>query len=184
MAGETSTESSNQTVVLVKYWDLPPRSLRFLESSLEKWRTFHAETFPEGYVAPEVVQGSQKYVCSSSFTRADLQVVEEHTSTVGEVYGDHHHHVGLKRKRSPLVTTTSHTPFHNVLFEQKYGVPEYDRDSSTERNKLLGISTANIIKSRCFNCGSYSHSIKECWKQHDADQIENRRQEFFVVIGI
>jgi len=146
------------------------------------------DTCVQGYVAPEVQQGSQKYVCSPSCTRDDVQVVEEHASTVEEDHRQQQHHVGLKRKRSSLVkgegplyrkTTTSQTPFHNVLFEQKYAVPEYDRDSSTAGNKLVGMSSANLIKSRCFNCGSYGHSIKECWKEHDADRIEKRRREFF-----
>ena len=168
----------------------------------------------QGYVAPEVVRGSQKYVCSSCFmpssVRDVLQVVEDHTyPTVAEAAYDNdnadivqqqqkeEHHTGVKRKRIYSSVKSGESvkldrkarigciPFHNVVYEQTYGVPEYDRDgSSAERIKLLGMpsSTAtvsNAIKSRCFNCGSYSHSIKECWKQHDADQIDARRREYF-----
>lgn len=31
--------------------------------------------------------------------------------------------------------------------------------------------------SRCFNCGSYSHSLKECPKPRDKDAVNNARKQ-------
>jgi hypothetical protein len=33
-----------------------------------------------------------------------------------------------------------------------------------------------LSKQRCFNCGSYGHSLRECWKEIDAAAVENGRQ--------
>ncbi|KAF9592363.1 hypothetical protein IFM89_014533 [Coptis chinensis] len=61
-------------------------------------------------------------------------------------------------------------------------VPTYDRgyafgltsaDSST--NVEGGVETQEV--SRCFNCGSYSHSLKDCRKPRDNAAVDNARKE-------
>lgn len=62
-------------------------------------------------------------------------------------------------------------------------VPVYDRDyavglnpseESADPNKILDIREA----SRCFNCGSYNHSLQDCPKPRDTVSISNARKEF------
>jgi PSP len=36
---------------------------------------------------------------------------------------------------------------------------------------------------RCFNCGSYAHSLRECWKEHNPEAIEDARRRLQGVTG-
>jgi len=36
---------------------------------------------------------------------------------------------------------------------------------------------------RCFNCGSYAHSLRECWKEHDPEAIQDARKRLQGVAG-
>ena len=78
------------------------------------------------------------------------------------------------------------TLYFNVRYEQMEEVPEYDRgiDVRTQLDLLKGMTkdrsyARKIVKlnNRCFNCGSYGHSVRECWKDVDKAQVEERRQE-------
>ncbi|XP_074591959.1 uncharacterized protein LOC141847773 [Curcuma longa] len=59
-------------------------------------------------------------------------------------------------------------------------VPFYDRGYTLGSNSVDGSSGHGTIEtleaSRCFNCGSYSHSLKECPKPHDNVAINNARK--------
>ncbi|XP_073011782.1 uncharacterized protein [Typha latifolia] len=59
-------------------------------------------------------------------------------------------------------------------------VPLYDREYSLHLTSLDGSANPERIEkedSRCFNCGSYSHSLKECTKPRDNVAINNARKQ-------
>ncbi|KAG0483204.1 hypothetical protein HPP92_011288 [Vanilla planifolia] len=61
-------------------------------------------------------------------------------------------------------------------------VPLYDRGFSLSSTSLDGLSNLesgvqNLEDSRCFNCGSYSHALKECTKPRDNVAISNARKQ-------
>ncbi|GAB4815918.1 hypothetical protein N2152v2_002964 [Parachlorella kessleri] len=37
---------------------------------------------------------------------------------------------------------------------------------------------ARRAPNRCFNCGSYAHTARECWREYDREQVEQSRKEF------
>ncbi|XP_042418943.1 uncharacterized protein LOC122007197 isoform X1 [Zingiber officinale] len=59
-------------------------------------------------------------------------------------------------------------------------VPFYDRGCTLGSNSVDGSGDregiAILEASRCFNCGSYSHSLKECSKPRDNEAINNARK--------
>lgn len=42
--------------------------------------------------------------------------------------------------------------------------------SAAKRPRLSGV--------RCFNCGSYAHSLRHCWREYDAEAVEEARRGF------
>lgn len=50
-------------------------------------------------------------------------------------------------------------------------VPLYDRGYSLEGGLKV------VDASRCFNCGSYNHSLKECPKPRDNVAVNNARKQ-------
>lgn len=78
----------------------------------------------------------------------------------------------------------------NVQYELASDVPRYDRqcnaldvqDSSTAKTNKQGhilvpesIARPPRASQRCFNCGSYGHGLKECWRQRDNEAIDQAK---------
>lgn len=68
----------------------------------------------------------------------------------------------------------------NVRYEQEYKVPRYSRDMGVQEQVDMLVSKRRPFDSgyakqigrsntRCFNCDSYGHTVRECWKQRDRD---------------
>ncbi|XP_066327679.1 uncharacterized protein [Miscanthus floridulus] len=59
-------------------------------------------------------------------------------------------------------------------------VPQYDREftlGSTPLGDSSNTERADKVDSRCFNCGSYSHALKDCPKPRDNVAISNARKQ-------
>jgi len=64
---------------------------------------------------------------------------------------------------------------HALLFSHPYIV--YDNCSLLFSFGLFDCRMETLEASRCFNCGSYSHSLKECPKPRDNTAINNARKQ-------
>ncbi|GAY46217.1 hypothetical protein CUMW_095280 [Citrus unshiu] len=66
----------------------------------------------------------------------------------------------------------------NFIPSDSHSTPLYDRGYALGLTSGDG-SSLEIIDdaSRCFNCGSYSHSLKECPKPRDKDAVNNARKQ-------
>ncbi|KDO58920.1 hypothetical protein CISIN_1g007230mg [Citrus sinensis] len=71
----------------------------------------------------------------------------------------------------------------NFIPSDSHGTPLYDRGyalgltSGDGSSNLEGGLEIIDDASRCFNCGSYSHSLKECPKPRDKDAVNNARKQ-------
>ncbi|EFJ09636.1 hypothetical protein SELMODRAFT_447644 [Selaginella moellendorffii] len=70
-----------------------------------------------------------------------------------------------------------------VLEERQTEVPLYDRGCSAVLQPLEFLSDQGHLEipdeaSRCFNCGSYSHALRDCQRQRDMSAINSARKLF------
>ncbi|KAG7672088.1 hypothetical protein Ndes2526B_g06945 [Nannochloris sp. 'desiccata'] len=112
----------------------------------------------------------------------------------------------IKQQPQPLVTTSSFLPNGNDKPSEGGIVAEPDISNSIVAFPgIAGSDRAFIsaaggnggggsggggqgskrqrIGQRCFNCGSYAHSLRECWKEHDPEAIEDARRRLQGVSG-
>lgn len=40
----------------------------------------------------------------------------------------------------------------------------------------LHVDCLPLASRRCFNCGSYGHSMRECWKELNRELVEERKR--------
>lgn len=68
----------------------------------------------------------------------------------------------------------------NAEFELSEGVPFYDRSFDSHlRDSDANEEDGNARKAaRCFNCGSYSHSLRACQRPRDTKAINRNKSEF------
>lgn len=77
----------------------------------------------------------------------------------------------------------ANVPF-NKNFDASNEVPIFDRGLSTLQSLIFSPTEKSSMEtvpppssSRCFNCGSYNHSLRECTKPRDATAIATAREE-------
>ena len=62
------------------------------------------------------------------------------------------------------------------------GITSSDRAFISAGGSSVG-SKRQRSSQRCFNCGSYAHSLRECWKKHDPEAIQDARRRLQGVAG-
>ncbi|EFN53647.1 hypothetical protein CHLNCDRAFT_136366 [Chlorella variabilis] len=159
--------------VNIQYEGLPPDSRLKLDEALRGWAEWHAAKYLPGYVPPEVVSGSLGY----------------RPETMELAWED--------KPAAPGVGPAE-TMWFNVKYEQAGGVPRYDRHTDNQlaySNKkrpsdtLLAAEEAAAgaggagkpvkrlrSSNRCFNCGSYGHTMRECWREHNRELVEESKR--------
>ncbi|CAI9109988.1 OLC1v1009938C1 [Oldenlandia corymbosa var. corymbosa] len=144
--------------VKVAYKSLTRDSKRKLEELLQQWSKWHAQH------------------CSSSTELGNALESGEDTYFPAI-------QVGTNKSSAVSFWMESETRENvNKLIEpdEKF-VPLYDRGFSLALTSMDGSNNQGILEvgegSRCFNCGSYSHSLKECPKPRDNAAVNNARKQ-------
>ncbi|KAL8130250.1 hypothetical protein V2J09_019405 [Rumex salicifolius] len=149
-----------QSSVSVKYDDLPRDSKRKLQELLKRWSEWH-----------------ERY-CSSSYEMTE--VLESGEETYFPAL-----HIGLGNKSAVsfwMDNQMRKPEDDNLISAEDDSVPLYDRGFSFGLASVDGPSNLEgglevADASRCFNCGSYSHALKECPKPRDNAAVNNARKQ-------
>lgn len=105
--------------------------------------------------------------------------------------------LAYEERPAPLDRNPTQTMWFNVQYEQRGDVPSYDKAQdaplNTKRRQRAvfegsgaaegadgagagGVPAKRLRQGqRCFNCGSYGHSLRECWREYDAERVDAQR---------
>ncbi|XP_057967199.1 uncharacterized protein LOC131157228 [Malania oleifera] len=157
----TTFDEQNPSVHII-YNSLTRNSKRKLEELLQQWSEWHAKH------------------ASSKFVQDSNEVLESGDETYFPAL-----HVGLSKSSAVSFWMDSQTTKQsnkNLISPDGDSVPLYDRgyalgliseDAAGNPERCLEIVDA----ARCFNCGSYSHSLKECPKPRDNAAVNSARKQ-------
>ncbi|XP_038697270.1 zinc finger CCHC domain-containing protein 8-like [Tripterygium wilfordii] len=154
------TYDEQQPSVHVKYDSLTSASKRKLEELLQQWSEWHAQH------------------CSSQVSN---EVLESGEDTYFPAL-----HFGLEKYSAVsfwIDNQTKKQESNGFISLDSHSVPLYDRGYAFSLSLADGPSNMEgaleIMRdaSRCFNCESYSHSLKECPKPRDNVAVNNARRQ-------
>lgn len=154
------TFDEQKPVVHVIYSSLTRDSKLKLEELLKQWSEWHARH------------------CSSSHDSSE--VLES-----GEVTYFPALHIGLNKSSAVsfwLDNQTRNAQSSEFNLNDSDSAPLYDRGFALGLTLMDGSSNLeggmdSVDASRCFNCGSYNHSLKECPKPRDNAAVNNARKQ-------
>ncbi|KAL1538890.1 zinc finger CCHC domain-containing protein 8-like [Salvia divinorum] len=149
-----------QPSVHVNYSSLPRESKQKLEKLLEQWSQWHSQ-----------------WSSSSDDSNVVLESGEETYFPALRV--------GVDKPSSITFWVDSKTKMQSSMeFKQldSTSVPLYDRGYSSALTSTDGASGLDgradkLDASRCFNCGSYGHALKDCSKPRDNAAVNNARKQ-------
>lgn len=152
------TVDEQHASVHVIYNSLTRESKRKLEELLQKWSEWHAQHNSKDSMA-ELESGEGTYFPALS--------------------------VGLDKPSAVsfwIDGQTRSTQSNEVITLDNSSVPLYDRGysfglTSTDGPSNLDGGLEIVDGSRCFNCGSYNHAMKECPKPRDNAAVNNARKQ-------
>ncbi|XP_027150825.1 uncharacterized protein LOC113751144 isoform X1 [Coffea eugenioides] len=154
-----ATVDEQQPSVQVTYKSLTRDSKRKLEELLQQWSQWHAQH------------------CSSS--KESSQVLESGEDTYFpalQVGVDKHSAVSFWMENETRCRQNK-----EVIPFDGNSVPVYDRGYSLALTAMDGSSNLGVLEvvegSRCFNCGSYNHALKDCPKPRDNIAVNNARKQ-------
>ncbi|GFQ04623.1 zinc finger cchc domain-containing protein 8 [Phtheirospermum japonicum] len=146
-----------QPSVRVIYSSLPRESKQKLEELLQKWSRWHSQS------------------CSSS----DDSVLESGEETYFPAL-----RVGLDKPSTTFWVDNQKKVQSRTEFKplDDTSVPLYDRGyslalTSGDASSSLDGGVEKLDTSRCFNCSSYSHALKDCPKPRNTAAVNNARRE-------
>ncbi|KAL4419905.1 hypothetical protein ABPG75_007003 [Micractinium tetrahymenae] len=179
--------------VSVEFRHLPPESRLKLDEALQAWASWHTDRYPEGYVPPEVVSGSLGYTPGTMLLGSGAADV---AGADGDAAANGGGAFVWEDKPEAPAKGGADTLWFNISYERVGDVPRYDRGSDAplrhsarKRPASDGLLAAEGAQgagrpakrsrsaNRCFNCGSYGHSLRECFKEHNREQVEESRRE-------
>ncbi|XP_076930849.1 uncharacterized protein LOC143595803 isoform X1 [Bidens hawaiensis] len=154
------TVDEQQASVHIIYNSITRESKRKLEELLQKWSEWHA-----------------KHTSSSSDSKVELESGE----------GTYYPGLSIGLDKSSSVSfwmdgQTSNFQSKEVITLDSNSIPLYDRGysfglTSTDGPSNLEGGLEIVDGSRCFNCGSYNHALKECLKPRDNAAVNNARKQ-------
>ncbi|CAE6206266.1 unnamed protein product [Arabidopsis arenosa] len=150
-----------QSTVHVTYKDLTRASKQKLESLLRQWSEWEAEntSLVQDQVQP-LESGEETYFPA-------LRVGLQKTSSVSFWIDNQ---TGPKSLEEFVLVESSTTP----LYDRKFAIGLNSADGS--RNLEGGLEIIDDDPPRCFNCGGYSHSLRECPKPFDRSAVNSARK--------
>ncbi|XP_019093174.1 PREDICTED: uncharacterized protein LOC104750515 isoform X2 [Camelina sativa] len=157
-----TTFDEQQPSVHVTYKHLTRSSKQKLESLLQQWSEWEAEqnSLSEDQEQQVLESGDETYFPA-------LRVGLQKTSSVS-FWFDYQNGDNSSKKLVPVESST--TPLYNRGFT-------IGLDSAAGSNNLEGGLEIIDDPPRCFNCGAYSHSIRECPKPFDRVAVSNARRQ-------
>ncbi|KAB1211066.1 Zinc finger CCHC domain-containing protein 8 [Morella rubra] len=147
--------------VRVMYFSLTRSSRQKLEELLQQWSLWHAQHGSSSQDPNEVLESGEEMFFPAL-------------------------HVGMEKKSAVsywMDNQTSKQQNKEFIPLDGNSVPLYDRGFALGLTSVEGSSNVEkgleIIDdaSRCFNCGSYNHSLKECPKPRDNVAVNNARKQ-------
>ncbi|XP_068637811.1 uncharacterized protein [Aristolochia californica] len=151
-----------QPSVCVIYSSLSKNSKKKLEELMQHWSQWHAlyDSMSTGSSSDALESGEETY-----FPAINVDLEKSNTVTF---WVD-------KQARPDESTEIVHLDSDSVpLYDRGYRLGLTSGDGSTQIESK-GIEV--IEASRCFNCGSYNHSLKECPKPRDNVAVNNARKQ-------
>ncbi|KAH9321218.1 hypothetical protein KI387_015857 [Taxus chinensis] len=153
----------DQPYVHAIYNYLPRESKKKLEELLQTWSEWHSQ-----YVANAKKSVEESVECGDEIYFPALHVGGDNASMM-TYWMD-----------KPTKQTTKEGTKDQPSQEKEEGVPYYDRACAAPLTNQNGLTNSECEElpaeaSRCFNCGSYSHGVKDCSKPRDSTAITNAR---------
>ncbi|KAK9277728.1 hypothetical protein L1049_007275 [Liquidambar formosana] len=153
------TYDDQQPSVRVIYSSLSRKSKRKLEELLHHWSEWHAQQCSSNDSNEVLVSGEETYYPA-------IYVGPGKSSTVSFLMDNQ-----LRKKQSK-----------EFISLDGDSVPLYDRGYALGLTSVDGLSNQESglethDASRCFNCGSYNHSLKDCPKLRDNAAVNNARKQ-------
>ncbi|CAL5385606.1 unnamed protein product [Camellia sinensis] len=155
------TADEQQPSVRVVYNSLTRGSKRKLEQLLQQWSEWHAQHFSSSHVSIEVPESGEETYFPA------LHVGLDNPSAVS--FWMDNQPMNQQNNKEFITLDSKSVP----LYDRGYSFGLTLTDGS---NKLEG-GLEIIDASRCFNCGSYNHSLKECPKPRDNVAVNNARNK-------
>ncbi|KAI8016486.1 Zinc finger CCHC domain-containing protein 8 [Camellia lanceoleosa] len=155
------TADEQQPSVRVMYNSVTRGSKRKLEQLLQQWSEWHAQHFSSSHVSNEVLESGEETYFPA------LHVGLDNPSAVS--FWMDNQPMNQQNNREFISLDSKSVP----LYDRGYSFGLTLTDGS---NKLEG-GLEIIDASRCFNCGSYNHSLKECPKPRDNVAVNNARNK-------
>ncbi|KAM7516625.1 hypothetical protein LguiA_006208 [Lonicera macranthoides] len=154
------TVDEQQPSVHIVYNSLPRDSKVKLEELLQKWSEWHTRHYSPSHDSNEALESGEKTYFPAL-------------------------HVGVDKPSAVSFWMDNQT--RNPLSKEDFipldssSVPLYDRGFSLGLTSADGLGNHGrgvdvVDASRCFNCGSYNHSMKECPKPRDNTAVNNARK--------
>lgn len=154
------TDEDHETSVHISYKLLSRESKTKLEQLLHQWSEWHAQHCSSTKASTEDLESGDQ-----TFFPA-LNVSSEKSFTVSLIIDDQ----VRKKQKMEAVLSCGSVP----LYDREYSYALTSNDGSTCGNRNLEIMNA----SRCFNCDSYGHALKDCPKPRDNAAVNNARKQF------
>ncbi|KAG9450062.1 hypothetical protein H6P81_010027 [Aristolochia fimbriata] len=157
-----STSFEQQPSVCVIYSSLSKNSKKKLEELMQRWSQWHAvyDSVSTGSSSEPLESGEEIYFPA-------IHVGVEKSNTVS---------FWVDKQARPNESTEIVTLDNDSvpMYDRGYGLGLNSGDRSTQHDSK-GIEV--VEASRCFNCGSYNHSLKECPKPRDNVAVNNARKQ-------
>ncbi|XP_041004227.1 uncharacterized protein LOC121249576 [Juglans microcarpa x Juglans regia] len=147
--------------VRVMYNSLTRASIQKLEVLLQQWSQWHAQHGSSSQDPDEVLESGEEMFFPA------LHVGVEKNSAVS-FWMDNQTRKQQNKEFIPLDSNSV------PLYDRGYALGLTSAEGSNNVEEGLGIIDN---ASRCFNCGSYNHSLKECPKPRDNVAVNNARKQ-------
>ncbi|KAM3394713.1 putative protein isoform X1 [Capsicum galapagoense] len=153
-----ATLDVEQPSVHVVYNSLTRESRKMLEGLLQQWSEWHAKHCSSAHDSREVLESGEEMYFPAL-------------------------HVGLGKPSAVTYWVDKQARNGEIEFIPLDGnsIPLYDRGYSfaltaTDSSSNVERGIEMVDSSRCFNCGSYGHTLKECPKPRDNAAVNNARK--------
>ncbi|KAL6139975.1 hypothetical protein ACLB2K_058276 [Fragaria x ananassa] len=156
-----TTVDEQQASVRVTYSHLTRASKHKLEELLQQWSEWHAKHVSSSQDTPRMLESGEETLFPA------LHVGTERTSGVS-FWMDNQ--TGTAQNMESLPLDSNYAP----LYDRGYALGLTVAGSSTNQEGGLEIIDD---ASRCFNCGSYNHALRECPKPRDHVAVNKARKQ-------
>uniref|UniRef100_A0A2P2L9H4 Nucleic acid binding protein n=3 Tax=Rhizophora mucronata TaxID=61149 RepID=A0A2P2L9H4_RHIMU len=154
------TYDEDQPLVHVTYNSLTRASKQKLEEFLQQWSAWHAQNDSFSQDGNEVLESGEETYFPA------LRVGVKNTSAVSFWIENQ-----TRKPEGDGFISLDNTSV--PLYDRGYALGLTSADGPANGNGVLVVDDA----ARCFNCGSYNHSLKECPKPRDNIAVNHARQQ-------